>query len=457
MAQNVSISREFFEGFHSIVQNRDENQARLIMSDLHPADLADLFEKLEEEDVQYLFGLLNGEEAADVLVEMEDEERINLLKSLSSEVIARNILDYMDSDDAADILADLEDHLQEEVLSKMEDIEQAGDIVDLLHYDEDSAGGLMAKEFIMVQEDWTVDQCISQIRKQVEEVDEVYFVYVVDEDEKFKGILSLKNLLIARASHKARDICNYDVMSVKTDMSSEEVASMMERYDLVALPVIDSIGRLVGRITIDDVVDVIREEAEKDYQMISGITEDIESSDRILLQTRARLPWLLVGLVGGVLGAVVIRLFEPQLATYTGLILFLPLIAAMAGNVGVQSSSIVVQGLASNALELKGTGKRLLRELGVSSLNGIILSVLIFLFNLLMNTNLLVTLSVSVALFAVIIFASTFGTLVPLLLDRYRIDPALATGPFITTTNDIMGLLIYFTVARILFGVVGLA
>jgi len=457
MARNVSLSREFIENFHLIAEKRDENQARLIMEELHPADLAALFETLSEEDVLYIFRLLDGERAADVLVEMEDEERIRLLESLPSEVIARQILDNIDSDDAADILADLAEERQEEVLAQMEDIEQAGDIVDLLHYDEDSAGGLMAKEFIMVKEDWTVDECIKQIRKQIEEVDEVYFVYVVDKDDKFKGVLALKTLLVSASNKQARDLCNFDVISVKTDMKSEEVAKIMEKYDLVVLPVVESIGRLVGRITIDDVVDVIREEAERDYQMISGISEDIESSDRILLQSRARLPWLLVGLVGGILGAVVIRLFEPQLASYTGLVLFLPLIAAMAGNVGVQASSIVVQGLASNTLEFKGTGKRLLRELGVSSLNGVILSILIFVFNLIMDTNLLVTLSVSLALFAVIIFASTFGTLVPLLLNRYRIDPALATGPFITTTNDIMGLLIYFTMARILFGIVGLA
>ena len=455
MVQNVVITREFLENFHRIAEVRDADQAKILMAELHPADLADLFETLELEEVSFLFGLLDGEKSGDVLVEMEDEERIDLLESLPSDVIARQIMDNIDSDDAADILADLKEHVQEEVLSKMEDVEQAGDIVDLLHYDENTAGGLMAKEMISVMEDWTVDRCIKEIRKQIEEVDEVYFVYVTNKDNRFRGILSLKNLLISPANRKAIDICDEEVISVKTDMDSEEVAKVMERYDLVALPVVDEIGRLVGRITIDDVVDVIREEAEKDYQMAAGISEDIEHSDRIMLQTRARLPWLLVGLVGGMLGALVIRFYEPELIKFAGLILFLPLIAAMAGNVGVQASSIVVQGLASNAMDFKGTGRRLLRELGVAFINGFILSALILVFNLIMKQSLLVTLTVSFSLIAVILFASTFGTLVPLLLNRYKIDPALATGPFITTTNDIMGLLIYFTMAKILFGILG--
>jgi magnesium transporter len=366
-----------------------------------------------------------------------------------SEVIARDYLDHMDSDDAADVLAEMDVERQEEVLSKMDDMEQAGDIVALMHYDEHTAGGIMAKEYIVVKENWTVDQCIKEIRRQVEEVEDVYFVYVTDDDGVLLGVLSLKTLLISPANRKAINLCDKDIISVKTDMDDEDVGNIMQKYDLVAMPVVDSLNRLVGRITIDDVVDVIRDEAEKDYQMISGISEDIEPDDRIVVQTRARLPWLFVGLVGGVLGAWVIGLFESNLRPEV--IVFLPLIAAMAGNVGVQSSSIIVQGLASNSLQFKRISRRIGKELGVSVVNGLILASLLLGYNLLRGEGYLLTATVSIALFTVIIFASLFGTIVPLILNKYKIDPALATGPFITTTNDIMGLLTYLFMVNIVF------
>lgn len=337
----------------------------------------------------------------------------------------------------------------------MEDVEQAGDIVALLNYEENTAGGIMAKEYIAVRENWTVDECIKEIRRQVEEVEEVYFVYVVDERDVLKGILSLKTLLISPANRKAINLCEKEIMSVKTDVDDEEVGKIMQKYDLVALPVVDSLGRLVGRITIDDVVDVIRDEAEKDYQMISGISEDVEADDRLLVQTRARLPWLIVGLVGGLLGALVIRFFEDELSIQ--LVIFLPLIAAMAGNVGVQSSSIIVQGLAGNNLNINSIGRRVIREIGVSAVNGLILSALLLTYNIIRGEGYVVTLTVSIALFTVIIFASAFGTFVPLILNKYKVDPALATGPFITTTNDIMGLVTYLMLAKVLFNVFGIS
>jgi len=287
----------------------------------------------------------------------------------------------------------------------------------------------------------------------------VYFVYVVDDDDKLLGILSLKTLIISPSNRKAINLCEKDILSVKTDMNAEDVANVMQKYDLVAVPVIDSIGRLVGRITIDDVVDVIRDEAEKDYQLISGITEDVESEDRLWVQSRARLPWLLIGLLGGIMGALVIRSFDAEfdLEPFKPLVWFLPLIAAMAGNVGVQSSAIVVQGIASKTLNISGTGRRLLKELGVGLANGLILAALMLLFNLAMRNSNFLTLTVSLSLLAVVIFASGFGALVPLLLHRFKIDPALATGPFITTSNDIFGLLTYLFMAKLLFGVFGVA
>ncbi|MEA1896300.1 MAG: magnesium transporter, partial [Bacteroidota bacterium] len=320
-------------------------------------------------------------------------------------------------------------------------------------YDEDSAGGLMAKELIKVNENWTLNTCLIEMRKQVDKIDEVYYVYVVDDDEKLKGTVSLKKMLLSDNRKKIKDIANTEIISVKTETPSEEVANIMDKYDLVALPVIDSLGRLLGRITIDDVVDVIKEEAEKDYQMASGILEDIESSDSIWLLTRARIPWLLIGLIGGVLVAKVIGIYEFDLGTYPEMAFFIPLIAAMGGNVGVQSSAIIVQGLANNTLGIGTTYNRLLKELSVATINGLVLSALIFVYNYFTSPEFALTLTVSIALFSVIIFASLFGTFIPLFLDKVKIDPALATGPFITTLNDIMGLFLYLMLGRILYGI----
>lgn len=456
MAHNYEITREFILKLRELIEERDETSCLDMIADLHPADIAEIIDILSMEEVLFLFLLLDSETAADALVELEEDDRERLLKALPSEVIAKEYLDNMDSDDAADVLAELDVERQEEVLSKMEDMEQAGDIVALMNYGENTAGGIMAKEYIAVRENWTVDECIKEIRRQVEEVEEVYFVYVVDSNNVLQGVLSLKTLLISPSKRNAINLCEKDIISVKTDLDDEDVGKIMQKYDMVALPVVDSLGRLVGRITIDDVVDVIRDEADKDYQLISGISEDVEPDDSLIVQTRARLPWLVIGLVGGILGASVLRFFEPELDLNKALILFLPLIAAMAGNVGVQSSSIIVQGLANNGLYIKSIGRRITKELGVSLVNGLILSLLLLAYNLVSGEDYLVTATVSIALFSVIIFASVFGTLVPLVLHRYKIDPALATGPFITTTNDIMGLMIYLFLAKVLFGIFGI-
>jgi magnesium transporter len=359
----------------------------------------------------------------------------------------------MESDDAADVLSELSEKKQEEVLQNIEDVEQAGDIVDLLAYDQDTAGGLMAKELIQVKEDWDIARCISEIRNQASEVNEFYYVYVVDKDDVLQGTVSLKKLIIARSSTRIKNIVDTDIISVKTDTPSEEVANIMKKYDLVSLPVIDAIGRLVGRITIDDVIDVIKEEAEKDYQLISGITEDVEHTDSVFMLTRARLPWLVIGLTGGILGSRVISMHESELKISPEMALFFPLIGAMGGNAGVQSSSIVVQGIAAGTIDLQGIASKLLKELSVAVVNGIILSALIFLYNLLFTDSFALTITVSIALFSVIIFASVFGTLVPLVLHKFKIDPALATGPFITTTNDIIGLSIYLSMGRLMYGI----
>lgn len=448
---HFELSREYLASLKGAISQQDKELVKELTVDLHPVDIADIFDEIDVEEAKYIYVLLDKESAADLLVELEEDVREKFLKHLSGQEIATVFIDNMESDDAADIIGELSEDRQEEVLSHITDVEQAGDIVDLLNYDEDTAGGLMATELISVNENLTVSACLNEIRKQAEEVEDVFFVYVVADNNTVKGILPLKKLILSSAEELVRTICDTDIISVKTDTKSDDVANIMEKYDLVALPVVDGIGRLKGRITIDDVVDVIKEEAEKDYQMISGISSDVEASDTVFQLTRARIPWLLIGLVGGVLAALVLGNFEEQIGISPEMAFFIPLITAMAGNVGIQSSSIVVQGLANNTLGFETTSQKLLKELSIAFLNGIICSALAFLYNFIFSDSFALTITVSTALMTVIVFASLFGTFVPLVLVKFKIDPALATGPFITTTNDVIGLFIYFWIGSLFF------
>ncbi len=445
------LTREYIEELRLNIEQENSVAAFDLIKDLHPADIAEIYDGLTIDEARFLQLMLDGEKAADVLIELEEDDRERFLEVLPSEVIAKQFIDKLDSDDAADVIGELSEEKKEEVLSFIDDLEQAGDIVDLLSYDENSAGGLMAKELITVNENWNMTTCLKEMRKQAVEIDEVYYVYVVDDKDVLKGTLSLKRLLLSSSATKVKNIANTEVISVKAETPSEEVANIMNKYDLIALPVIDPLGRLVGRITIDDVVDVIKEEAERDYQLISGITEDVEPTDSAWLLTRARIPWLFIGLIGGIFGALVMGNYENDLGLNPQMAFFIPLIAAMGGNVGVQSSSIIVQAIANKTIGFESIWRKLLKELSVASINGIILSAVIFFYNLLFSDSFALTITVSTALLAVILFASMFGTFVPLALDRFEIDPALATGPFITTVNDIMGLVIYLVIGRVFF------
>jgi magnesium transporter len=447
------LTREYISELRKIIEAKNDQAAVETLEQLHPADIAEICENLDQDEATYLFLLLDPQKASDILVELEEDDREKFLEALPSEVIASQFIDHMESDDAADIIGDLAEDKKQEVLLHIDDVEQAGDIVDLLSYDEDTAGGLMAKELIRVNENWGVATCIREMRKQAKDLDEIYYIYVVSDENVLLGILSLKALLLASASTRVKDIYEAEVRSVQTDTDSEEVAQIMEKYDLIVLPVTDSIGRLMGRITIDDVVDVIRDEAERDYQLASGITADVETTDSPARLSRARLPWLIIGLMGGIVVAAVIGRFEEDIKINPEMAFFIPLIAAMAGNVGIQSSAIIVQGIASNSLGLESTYRKLGKELVVALLNGIILAGILFLYNFFISKNVALTFTVSSSLFVVIIFAALFGTMIPLLLHRLKIDPALATGPFITTMNDIMGLFIYFLMGRILYSV----
>jgi len=448
---NFELTREYINELKALIESKEEVEVYRLIKDLHPADIADIYEELNIDEAQFIYYLLDSDLASDVLVELEEDTRETFLESLPGDIIARQYIENMDSDDAADIIQELSEDKQNEVLQYIDDKAQAGDIADLLSYDENTAGGLMAKELIKVNENWDLNTATREMRKQAGELEEVYYVYVVDNNNILKGTVSLKRMILSRPNALIKNIMEEDVKSVYPDVPSEEVVNQMEKYDLVAIPVIDPIGRLVGRITIDDVVDVIKEEAGKDYQMISGISQDVESSDKTWILTRARLPWLLIGLLGGILGALVIGNFETELGLYPKMAFFVPLVAAMGGNVGVQSSAIIVQGLANNTLGLESTMSKLFKELFVALINGLILSLITLVFNILAYNNLALTITVSLSLLIVIIFASIFGTLVPLALNKFKIDPALATGPFITTFNDIVGLFIYFGIGRVLF------
>lgn len=445
------VTREFVTDLREAINESNEQLALKMIEDFHAADLAELYHDLEIEEARYLFLLLDGEMASDVLTELDEDDRESFLEVLSGEIIAQKFIDHMDSDDAADVIGDMDEEKKQEVLLHLEDAEQAGDIVDLLAYDEDSAGGLMAKELIRVNENWTILTCLKEMARQADDVDEVYYLYVVDDNNILTGTVSLKEMLLNKNTTVIRTILQDDIMSVRTDVSGEHVAQIMEKYDLVALPVVDSIGRLVGRITIDDIVDLIREEAEKDYQMASGLIDDVDEGDKIFTITRARFPWLLIGLVGGILGALVLGRFEGSLKLYPEMAFFIPLIAAMGGNVGIQSSAIIVQGLANKTIRTDRTLRKLTKEFTVALLNGLMLAIIIFIYNFFVSDSFALTLTVSVSLLSVILFAAMFGTIIPLVLNKFKIDPALATGPFITTTNDIFGLFLYMIIGRALY------
>lgn len=444
------LSKEFLEDLRLKIAEQDVNWIKEHILELHFADVAEILDKLSNEEAKYIYFQLDEEVQADVLMELEEDVRDRFLASLSSKEIADQ-LENLDSDDAADILGELSDDKIQEVISQMEDDEAAEDIVDLLNYDEDTAGGLMQKEFLKARIDWPVNRCLVELRRQAEDVEHVYTIYVVDELNKLVGFLSLKRLLFASPKTKIIDLYqDKNVISVKTSDSSEEVAKVIEKYDLLAVPVVDFQNKLVGRITIDDVVDVIKEEADKDFQLATGISEKVESNASIWRISRSRLPWLLIGMLGGILGAQVISGFEAGITEVPALAFFIPLITAMGGNVGVQSSAIVVQSLARGNNLFDTIGSKLIKEGLVAILNGILLSGIIFGIAYMFDNSTL-GFVVSISLFTVIIFAAIFGTLIPLMLDKYNIDPALATGPFITTLNDVLGLFIYFTVGMLLY------
>ena len=445
------LTEELLEEIRQLIAENKDAELQSMMKEFHYADIAEIADEMEVEEATYLIKLLDSEKTSDILAEMHEDIREAVLKNLTAKEIAGE-LSELDTDDAADIINELPKELVQEVISEIEDREHAKDIVDLLRYEEDSAGGLMAKELVKVNENWTVTTCVKEMRAQAENVTRVHSIYVVDDEGRLKGRLSLKDLLTASTKTHIKDVYIAKVDAVNVNEKGEEVAKIMSKYDLEAIPVVDEIGRLVGRITIDDIVDVIREEADKDYQMAAGISQDVEVNDSIWILTRARLPWLILGLLGGLSAAAIMGTFEDMISKHAVLFFFTPLIAAMAGNVGVQSSAIVVQGLAND--DLKGSvSTHLMKEMLLALLNGFILAVLLLIFTWIWKGAFATALAISLSLVVVIVVAGLIGTFIPLFLHKRNIDPAIATGPFITTSNDIFGILIYFWIAKMILGI----
>jgi|TARA_B110000914_G_scaffold112319_1_gene98317 magnesium transporter len=447
MLNKFEINNKLIDNLESLIIDKDTITIAKILQEVHPADIADIIEQLSEKNAQFLFKVFENPKSADIIIELEDDVRESILSVLSARKIAKDLIDNLESDDAADVIAELPDEKKENVLSHIKNKVQAEDISDLLKYPENSAGSLMAKELVKVNENWTTLKCLKEMRKQAEKIKNIHTIYVVNDSNKLLGLLSLKRLLVIEKSTTIKSITNRDIISVKTNERNEDVANIMNKYDLIVIPVVDEKNILLGRITIDDILDFVKEEAEKDYQMASGISEDVVPNDNIWNITKARLPWLLIGLIGGILGAKIIGIFDLKNNLFE-LAFFIPLITAMGGNVGVQSAAIVVQGLANNNLKVNNISNKLFKELGVAIFNGLICSTIILLVTMLIGYSMAISITVSISLLAVIIFAALFGTFIPLILEKYKIDPALATGPFITTINDILGLLIYFIIGK---------
>jgi len=447
--EQFQLNDELIIKIADLISVKKNSTLKKLVEDIHFADMADIINLLNEEQGIYLIKLFDSEKTSEILTELDEDVREKILEGLSVKEIADEI-EELDSDDAADILAELSEERKEEVISKISDDNLADDLKELLSYNEDSAGGLMAKELVKANENWSVLKCLSEIKKQGEKVTRVHSIYVVDDKEKLIGRLSLKDLITSPSKSKIKNIYIPKVDSVNVLEKGEDVAKIMSKYDLEAIPVVDDKTHLVGRITIDDIVDFIKEEAEEDYLIAAGIQGDVEADDSIFELTKARLPWLFLGLVGGLGSVFILEGFEEFMnnPSYKALFFFTPLIAAMAGNVGVQSSAIIVQGLANDVV--KGSLlNRLIKELGLSLINGVILGLLTIVFGQVINQPIELSLVISLSMLCVIVVAALIGTSIPIILEKRGIDPAIATGPFITTSNDIFGIFLFFYIAKI--------
>ena len=446
------INDELIDRIKKLILSEDKSKVIEQLKDVHYADLAEIFELLEISEVVYIIKIFDKQKSADALAELDEDIREGIIENLSEKEIAEKI-EELDSDDATDIISELTEERQERVFSQIKDSSLAEDIKELLKYGENTAGGLMAKELVKVNENLSISKCLDEIRKQAKNVSRVHSIYVVDSGNKLKGRLSLKDLVTAKVRTRVKDIYIPNVDYVHVNLEGEEVAKVMSKYDLEAIPVVNNRKILLGRITIDDIVDLIKDEAEKDYQLAAGISSEVEANDSIFQLTKARLPWLFLGLLGGIGSVFILKDFEQIMnePNLRNLFFYTPLIAAMAGNVGVQSSAIIVQGLANDLV--KGSLLSILiKEVGLSLINGLALALVLIVFGQIVNQDLLMSFTIAGSMMGVIVIAALVGTFIPIILDKQGIDPAIATGPFITTANDIFGIFLFFYIAKIALG-----
>ncbi len=442
------LTKEFRDRFQQALDERDGTFVLDSLAEVNPADITALLYEFNSEESKYVLDLLSVEIRSKIVNDLDSDTRKKFLTIYNPQELTE-IVNQLDSDDAADILNELPIKISESIIAGLEPDLKA-QVIDLLRYDENVAGGLMAKELIKARNNWTVVQCVEEIRKQAENVTTFYAVYVVDDRDTLLGRVSLQKLILTDPKTIVKDIYDDDVVSVETHQEDTEVAEIMKKYDLESVPVVNVHGQLVGRITIDDVVDVITEQAEEERQIMSGITEDVEEDDTVWKNTRARLPWLLIGVFGGILSARFMGFFEAELAKITAIAFFVPLIQATGGNVGIQSSSLIVQSLVKPGFVDEGLIKRLSKVFSVALLNGFFLSVLVLATTLLFFGNPRLSIVVAIALFGVVLFSSFVGTVTPLILNKMGFNPALASGPFITTMSDLLGLTTYFLTIHLL-------
>ncbi|MBX2900071.1 MAG: magnesium transporter [Cyclobacteriaceae bacterium] len=442
------LSKDFLERFQQALNERDSDFIRTVLEEVNPADITALLYEFNGEESKYVLDLLPVAVQSKIINDLDSDTRRSFLANYAATELTE-IVNQLDSDDAADILNELPIKTSEEIIAGLE-ADLRSQVIDLLRYDENVAGGLMAKELIKARADWNVVQCVEEIRKQAESVTKFYTVYVVDDADKLLGKVSLQKLILTEPRTLVKDILDEDVVSVETYLEDRDVAEIMSKYDLESVPVVNVQGQLVGRITIDDVVDVITEQAEEDRQLMTGISEDVEEDDSVWRNTRARLPWLLIGILGGLISARFMGFFEAELAQVTAIAFFVPLIQATGGNVGIQTSSLVVQSLVNPGFVDEGLWKRLVKVFSVALLNGFFLGLIVLGVNRLVFGNNPLNLVVALALFFVVVFASFVGTITPIILNRFGFNPALAAGPFITTTNDLLGLGVYFLTIHLL-------
>ena len=446
------INEELIDRIKKLISSEDKSKLIENLKDVHYADIAEIFELLDITEVVYIIKIFDKQKSADALAELDEDIREGIIENLSEKEIAEKI-EELDSDDATDIISELTEERQERVFSQIKDSSLAEDIKELLKYGENTAGGLMAKELVKVNENLSISKCLDEIRKQAKNVSRVHSIYVVDSGNKLKGRLSLKDLVTAKARTKVKDIYIPNVDYVNVNLEGEEIAKVMSKYDLEAIPVVNNRKILLGRVTIDDIVDLIKDEADKDYQLAAGISSEVEANDSIFELTKARLPWLFLGLLGGIGSVFILKDFEQIMnePNLRNLFFYTPLIAAMAGNVGVQSSAIIVQGLANDLV--KGSLlSRLIKEVGLSLINGLALALILIVFGQIVNQDLLMSVTIAGSMMGVIVIAALVGTFIPIILDKQGIDPAIATGPFITTANDIFGIFLFFYIAKIALG-----